>query len=351
MRWGAIIIGISIGFLIALGYRMMVGNTTGFLLIYDMDGYQEVYEILPHGSDGYIVFGTSARDGEARCLISITDSMGMVRRNLMLSGPYCSSAYGNGGLYVVRMYDTLVSMGRDMGTRWKVHLDNRITPDITDLIDGYSDSYYYAVGGGEGRYLHLLDMNGTLLKSIRLGEGMGPVAIEVDSCGHVHVAMEEEGRVVLLELVDSGLVWSRVLDFGALFGSERGVPVTLLWKGGRLYLFADAVRGDMSSPVYVVVMEGGDVEDYGRIDGQGYLGDAVVFYGHIAVGYNDPLGGFLVKLFDEDMEPLWSLRSDRGIITDMTQGHSGQLVMTGNIPEEGNFFIGFADRDGRWITR
>lgn len=352
MRWGAIIIAISMMIIVLLGYRMSSAESEKFLLTYDMDGYQEIYEVISNGYDGYLVLGASAQGGESKCLISIVDSMGMMRRNLILEGPYCSSAYRGSNSYVIRMYDTLLSLDGDMSLLWKIHLDNRQSPDITDLIGGFRDSYYYAVSVDDGRNLHVLDTEGTLLRSLHLADGTGSIALEVDSCGHVHVALEgPDGGVTVMTVVDSGVVWSRVLDFGRLFGSERGIPVSLLWRKGNLYLFADAVRGEVSSPVYVVVMEEGDVEDYGKIDGLGSVGDAVIFEGGIIVGYNDPLGGFLVRFFDEDMEPMWSLKSDRGIIMDMVQGFNGQLVMVGNIPEEGNFFMAFADRNGKWITR
>ncbi len=350
MRWGAILIAIAIALLVISG-SILVKRNDGFLLIYEMDGYQEVYEILPRDG-GYVIFGSSSDGAESRCLVTLIDSMGMLQRNILLDGPHCSSAFGGGDSYVIRMYDTVLSMSVDMDLLWKVHLENRIPPDITDLMDGDVDSYYYAVSGSGGRHLHIIGRDGDVLGSFTLADGMGVAVLEVDTCGHVHVALEEQdGGIVLMEVADSGVVWSRVLDFRSLFGSEKGVPVALLWNGGKLYIFADAVRGDVIVPVYVVVMERGEVRDYGTIDRWGWTGNAIVYNGGIAVGYNIPSGGFLIKFFDEEMEPVWSLRSDRGVIRDMTRGYSGQLVMAGNVPEEGNFFSAFVSEDGKWITR
>jgi len=331
---------------------LMVNRNGKFMVVYNLDGYQEVYEILPHGSDGYVVFGTSSAGGESRCLISLIDSMGMMYRNMLLDGPYCSSAYGNEDIYVIRMYDTLVSMKNDMNLRWKVHLDNRQTPDITDLIDGYADSYYYAVSVDGGRSIHVIDDEGVILKSMPLMDGGGSVVIEVDTCGHIHVALENgDGKVVLMELVDSGIVKKHTLDFKSMFGSERGVPIALIWKSGTVYLFADAVEKDMAKPVYIMVMEEDDALDYGEIDRWGSIGDAIVYGRGIAVGYNNPTGGFHVRFFSDDTTPVWSLDSDKGMVMDMTEGAGGCLVMAGNIPEEGNFFTAFASEDGKWITR
>ncbi len=352
MRWGTILLAIIFGFILLYGAISIVNRTGTYLIIHDMEGYQEIYEIVPHGSSGYMVLGSTSFNGGSSCFIGLLDSAGFIVKDTILAGPSCSASRRGDRGYLVRMFDTLLLMDEDLEALWRIYVDNKTVSDITDLMDEYRDRYYYGFVSGNAGVV-LLDTSGHILDTF-LFEGESHVVIlEVDTCGHIHLAFDDlDGRVVVMRVDDGGNVLDRIsLDFSSIFRAERGIPVALIWRKGMLYLFADAIREEMSSPVFVTIEEGDTAFDYGRIDGRGSVGDAIPYSGGIVVGYNMPWGGFLLRFFDGDMNPVWSLKSGKGVLMSMTEGPSGRIVMAGNVPEEGNFFSAFASEDGKWITR